>query len=163
MTAIAEAPTQTYTVQEAALLTGLSEHTLRYYERVHLIPDVRRDSSSRHRRYTQEDLRGIEFLKRMRATGMPIADMQRFVRLRMQGEDTTAERIAMLEAHRQRVQVQIAELQSHLAAIDYKIENYQQLELGRLEAVADCLEIYQEHKEGAGATDRRPNKRGKHK
>ena len=56
MTAIAQTKSNTFTVQEAALRSGLSEHTLRYYERVHLIPSILRDKSSRHRRYTQEDL-----------------------------------------------------------------------------------------------------------
>ena len=144
MTAIAQTKSNTFTVQEAALRSGLSEHTLRYYERVHLIPSVLRDKSSRHRRYTQEDLRGIEFLKRMRATGMPISELQRYVRLYAQGDETLEERLAMLQAHRQRVQTQIAELQSHLAVIDFKIENYQHLGQERAWAGKDCLDIREE-------------------
>lgn len=141
MTAIASSTPNTFTVQEAALQTGLSEHTLRYYERVHLIPNVQRDNSSKHRRYTEADLRGIEFLKRMRATGMPIHEMQRYVALYLQGDTTVVERLAMLEAHRERVQAQIAELQSHLAVIDFKIENYQKLETENSWMGTDCLEI----------------------
>ncbi|MCW3096188.1 MAG: MerR family transcriptional regulator [Chthonomonadaceae bacterium] len=141
MTASTQVGSNTFTVQEAAVQTGLSEHTLRYYERVNLIPRVQRDNSSKHRRYTQQDLRGIEFLKRMRATGMPICEMQRYVRLYLQGEETLAERLAMLEAHQQRVQDQIAELQAHLAVIDFKIENYKHLETNRNWTGADCLDI----------------------
>lgn len=141
MTATVPAITNTYTVQEAAIQTGLSEHTLRYYERVNLIPHVQRDDSSKHRRYTAENLRGIEFLKRMRATGMPIGEMQRYVALYQQGDDTVEERLAMLEAHQQRVREQIAELQSHLAVIEFKIENYKCLGSERNWQNDLCLDI----------------------
>ncbi len=115
---------RTYSVQEAAACTGLSEHTLRYYERVGLIAPVQRNDSSKHRRYSDEDLRGIEFLKRLRATGMHICDMQRYVALFQQGNATLEARRAMLEEHGQQVREQIAELQGHLEVIEYKIANY---------------------------------------
>jgi DNA-binding transcriptional MerR regulator len=156
MTASTQAGSNTFTVQEAAVQTGLSEHTLRYYERVNLIPRVQRDNSSKHRRYTQEDLRGIEFLKRMRATGMPICEMQRYVRLYLQGEETLAERLAMLEAHQQRVREQIAELHAHLAVIEFKIENYKQLETNRNWTGADCLDIREQERTQTRLRDSRP-------
>jgi DNA-binding transcriptional MerR regulator len=156
MTATTQTKPDTFTVQEAAIRTGLSEHTLRYYERVHLIPRVHRDTSSKHRRYTQDDLRGIEFLKRMRATGMPICEMQRYVRLYLKGEETLPERLTMLEAHQQRVRDQIAELQAHLAVIDFKIENYKQLETNREWNGADCLAIQAQERAQAGLRENRP-------
>ncbi len=130
-----------YTIQEAAARTGLGEHTLRYYERVGLIPTVPRDDSSRHRRYTANDLRGLEFLKRLRATGMPICRMQEYVGLYQQGDVTLLARRALLEAHGRAVREHIAILQTHLAVIEYKIENYARLGFkgdGDLDA---CLDI----------------------
>ncbi len=116
------------TVQETAERTGLSVHTLRYYEREGLLSPIRRDAGSGHRRYTQEDLTRIYFLQKMRATGMPIPVMQRYVQLFQDGDDTLTERRQLLEAHREHVQAQLAELNDCLALIDYKIANYQQLE-----------------------------------
>ncbi|MBC8104177.1 MAG: MerR family transcriptional regulator [Cytophagales bacterium] len=117
------------TVQAAAAQTGLSVHTLRYYERAGLIPSIRRDDGSGHRRYQDRDLTFIEFLKRLRTTGMPISEMQRYADLMRQGNITMEERKAMLEAHRERVRLQIAELQASLSAIEWKIENYDRLGL----------------------------------
>lgn len=131
----------TYTIQEAAMHTGLSEHTLRYYERVRLIAPVQRDGSSKHRRYTSEDLRALEFLKRLRATGMPIHVMQKYVALFLEGDRTLEERRAMLLAHKQRVLEQIADLQAHLAVIEFKIENYERLEVGLNTDADRCLEV----------------------
>jgi DNA-binding transcriptional MerR regulator len=153
MTVIAQATTHTFTVQEAAVHTGLSEHTLRYYERVNLIPRVQRDKSSKHRRYTQQDLRGIEFLKRMRATGMPICEMQRYVRLYLQGDETVVERLAMLEAHQQRIREQITELQSHLTVIEFKIENYKHLGAERHWTGKDCLDIREQTRTRTESSD----------
>ena len=153
MTATAQITEHTYTVQEAAVQTGLSEHTLRYYERVNLIPRIQREDSSRHRRYTAENLRGIEFLKRMRATGMPIGEMQRYVALYLQGDETVAERLAMLEAHQQRVREQIAELQAHLAVIEFKIENYKHLGAEDNWRADHCLDIRKQSREQAKQTE----------
>ncbi|MGZ3561679.1 MAG: MerR family transcriptional regulator [Vulcanimicrobiaceae bacterium] len=73
------------TIGEAAQLLDLSEDTLGYYERADLTPPVERASSG-HRRYSEEDLRWFSFVVRMRATGMPIATLQRYAALTRQGE-----------------------------------------------------------------------------
>ena len=73
------------TIQEAAAETGLSIHTLRYYERIGLIHPVDRATNG-HRRYTPGDLGWIDLLKRLRATGMPIQRMQQYAALQRQGE-----------------------------------------------------------------------------
>lgn len=115
------------TVQEAAERTGLSVHTLRYYERAGLIPSVGRDAGSGHRRYTGHDLDGIRFLRKMRATGMSIREMQRFVALYRDGDASLPERQRMLEERRCAVLEQIEELQSCLATIDFKLASYARL------------------------------------
>ncbi|MFI9592515.1 MerR family transcriptional regulator [Nonomuraea sp. NPDC052265] len=112
------------TIQEAAQRSGLSAHTLRYYERIGLIHSVGRNLSG-HRDYADEDLQWLDFLTKLRTTGMPIADMCRYAELRRMGEHTSAERLAMLELHRERVQARIAELSKDIKVLDHKIDIYQ--------------------------------------
>jgi DNA-binding transcriptional MerR regulator len=111
------------TIQQAAGETGLSAHTLRYYERIGLIAPVDRASNG-HRRYTEYDVGWIGFLNKLRATGMPIAKMKQYADLQRQGGDTLAERLALLEEHRREVKKRIQELEDNLAVIEYKIEYY---------------------------------------
>ncbi len=115
------------TIQEAAEVTDLSVHTLRYYERIGLLMPVGRAANG-HRRYSQQDINLIRALNKWRKTGMPLADIQRYVQLVQAGETTAAERRAILEAHRETVVSQIEEMQSTLALIDYKIQNYTDIE-----------------------------------
>ena len=115
------------TIQEAADVTGLSVHTLRYYERIGLLHPVGRATNG-HRRYSEQDLTLIRTLNLWRMTGMPLADIQRYVKLVQAGEITAAERRAILEAHRKTVVSQMEELQNTLALIDYKIQNYTDIE-----------------------------------
>jgi DNA-binding transcriptional MerR regulator len=115
------------TIQEAAEETGLTVHTLRYYERIGLLMPVGRAANG-HRRCSQQDINLIRALNRWRLTGMPLADLQHYVRLIQEGDTTAGERRALLEAHRQTVVRQIEELQATLELIDYKIQNYTDLE-----------------------------------
>lgn len=114
------------TIQEAAQRTGLSAHTLRYYERIGLIHSVGRNGSG-HRDYAESDLTWVEFLTKLRTTGMPIADMCRYAELARKGPGTANERRRMLETHRRRVKARIAELSQDLAALDYKINLYKEM------------------------------------
>ncbi len=114
---------QTYSVQEASERAGISAHTLRYYERAGLLDPVHRVGSGSHRRYTDSDLRRVDFVIRMRATGMPIHQLRRYVALLAGGDATMDERCAMLEAHREKVCAQIAEQEHLLTLLDFKIAN----------------------------------------
>lgn len=115
------------TIQQVANLTQLSSHTLRYYERIGLLSSVDRATSG-HRRYSQQDIAWIEFLTRLRATGMPIRQMQQFAELRRQGDETIAQRRSLLEAHQQVVQQQIDQLAVNLEIIQTKIQHYKEME-----------------------------------
>jgi len=117
---------QSLSVGEAAARVGLTTHTLRWYEQVGLVDPVGRDTAGR-RRYTDHDLARLAFLHRMRATGMSVRDMTRYIRLLRAGPETVPERRAMLVEHRDRVLAQIEELRGHLDAIDRKISNYSEL------------------------------------
>lgn len=114
------------TIQEVAQATGLSAHTLRYYERVGLIHPIDREQNT-HRRYTADDVGWIEFLTKLRATGMSIKDMQRYAELQRRGDETLAERVEMLKALRDKVEAHMDELNEHLKLIYYKIEIYQKI------------------------------------
>lgn len=112
------------TIAEAACATGVSAHTLRYYERAGLIGNVGRADSG-HRRYSEEDLAWIQVLQCLRATGMPIRDIRRYAELARSGEGTERERLTLLEEHRAAVQAQLDEVRGHLEFIDRKITTYE--------------------------------------
>lgn len=104
----------------------MSKDTLRYYEKAGLIQAVERSTGGR-RRYASADLDWLTFLLRLRATGMSIADMQRFAELRRVGSATVAERLTLLTAHRDDVGAHLTLLQAHLRALQGKIAHYQAL------------------------------------
>lgn len=113
-----------FTIQEMARVTGLSEYTLRYYERVGLLDPIDRAKSG-HRRYGAADLEWIKFLVFLRATGMSIRQMQECAELKRGGDATRRERLAFLEEHRERVQEQRRTLEEYLANVDKKIHDLQ--------------------------------------
>ncbi|KEF05817.1 MULTISPECIES: MerR family transcriptional regulator [Streptomyces] len=112
-----------YTISEVAEHTGLSAHTLRWYERIGLMPHVDRTHTGQ-RRFTNRDLDWLDLVSKLRLTGMPVADMVRYAELVREGRHTFAEREELLTAHREDVRDRIAELQSTLRVLDYKIDAY---------------------------------------
>jgi DNA-binding transcriptional MerR regulator len=112
-----------YTIAEVADQTGLTAHTLRYYERAGLLDPPERDWNG-HRRYSERDVSMLRLLTRLRATGMPIAEMRRYAELCRVGPETFDERRGLLEDHRRQVLQKIADLRDDLALIDYKISVY---------------------------------------
>ena len=117
--------TTSLTISQVAELTGLSTHTLRYYERAGLMLAPIDRAPSRQRRYTNADVGFVRFLTQLRATSMPIAQVREYVDLVRAGDDATPERLEMLLRHRIAVQAQLDEITTSLAAIDYKIATYQ--------------------------------------
>ena len=130
------------TVQETAELTGLSEHTLRYYERAGLLTGVRRDGSSGHRRYSADDVARGSTLACLRATGMPLEQMRRYFALASRGRNAAEEVRALLEDQREALEERMAAMQGHLDYVRRKIEYWKALEAGdeaRARAIADEL------------------------
>jgi DNA-binding transcriptional MerR regulator len=117
----------TYSIAAAAAHSGLSIDTLRYYERIGLVDPPARDSGGR-RDYSDEDLGWLNFLTRLRTTGMPIRMMREYAQLRRHGVSSTSRRRQILVDHRTGVRERIAELQSCLDVLNYKIENYEQID-----------------------------------
>lgn len=110
------------TITDLAHATGVSKHTLRYYERVGLVPLVHRDRSSGHRRYADGHVQWIAFLRNLRACGMPVREMRAYARLVARGDSTWPARQAMLAKHRARVVATIDALEQHRAMLDAKLE-----------------------------------------
>jgi DNA-binding transcriptional MerR regulator len=110
-------------IGELARQSGLTPHTIRYYERIGLLPRADRDHA-RQRDYDASILTWIEFLGRLKATGMPIRDMLRYAELRAGGAATEPERRRLLERHREAVRARVASLQDCLLVLDGKISGY---------------------------------------
>ncbi|WP_186382674.1 MerR family transcriptional regulator [Amycolatopsis rhizosphaerae] len=118
------------TIAEAARRTGVSVHTLRYYERAGLVVSPVGRNHAGRRRYHRLDLEWITVCTRLRATGMPIRTIRRYAELVSAGYGNEQDRLALLEAHRTEVIAKLAELQENLQLIDHKIDVYR----GRLAA-----------------------------
>jgi DNA-binding transcriptional MerR regulator len=117
--------TTALSISDAARASGVSAHTLRYYERAGLLDPVDRAASG-HRRYAEEDLARIQFLTKLRSTGMPIRQIREYAELMRGGDDTHEARLALLEAHRDAVRAHLAETERNLELIDYKIGFYRE-------------------------------------
>ncbi len=113
-----------YSIGEFSRLTNLGIHTLRYYEHENLITPKR--NSSNRRCYSDKDLAWTYFIKRLKDTGMPIKEIQRYAKLRAKGDLTLNERMEMLTVHRESLNEQIKALQEHMAKLDDKIDFYRQ-------------------------------------
>lgn len=116
-----------FTIQQISKMTRLSVHTLRYYEKIGLLNEVNRDTNG-YRRYSESDISWINFLIRLRATGMPVSEMKQFSDLRSQGDSTISSRRELLENHQKNVLKQIKELKDNFNKIEEKIEYYKGLE-----------------------------------
>ena len=114
-------------IGDLAAVSGLTIDTLRWYEKIGLIRRPPRDGGGR-RVYPPDTPAWIGFLARLKATGMSVADMLVYARLREQGPQTTAPRREMLERHRAQVLAQIALLQDSVVVLDDKIETYRSIE-----------------------------------
>ena len=98
-----------YSISEFSRVTGLGIHTLRYYEHEGLIIPLR--NSSNRRRYSEKDIAWIAFIKRLKATGMPIKEIKKYAALRAEGDATLSDRMEMLVQHRKSLNEQIRQLQ----------------------------------------------------
>lgn len=112
------------TIAEVSKKYGLTADTLRYYERIGLLPTVNRNSSG-NRDYTQEDCRWVQFIKCMRSAGLSIEILIEYVNLFQQGNATTATRKELLLEQRKQIFEKIEELQGTLEYLDKKIDGYE--------------------------------------
>jgi DNA-binding transcriptional MerR regulator len=111
-------------ISEVSEQCGVTADTLRYYERIGLLPPVNR-SESGIRDYSDLDVRRVEFIKCMRSAGLPVEVLIRYYALVQQGDETMEERKAILVQHRAEIEARMAELQKTLDLLDYKISFYE--------------------------------------
>jgi DNA-binding transcriptional MerR regulator len=114
------------TIREAAERTGLTAHTLRFYERIGLLEPIARGAGG-HRRYRDQDLGWIRLMICLRKSGMPIRTLQEFARLQREGDPSGERRRAILEQHRRDALAMIEEISTHLAVVERKLESFERL------------------------------------
>ncbi|MET8797249.1 MerR family transcriptional regulator [Nocardia sp. NPDC004568] len=114
-----------HSIGAAARHCGLSQDTLRWYERIGLLAHIGRDHTGK-RRFSDRDLDWLTLITRLRTTGMTVADMIRYAELVRAGASTVPERLAMFRKTRADVLDRIAELEQTVAVLDHKISLYEQ-------------------------------------
>ena len=118
-------------IGEVAERTGLTAHTLRFYEREGILPHQVQRTPSGHRVYTDAEVKWLKICKGLRASGMPLAQIREFIALVKNGEGNEHERVALLRKHQDNLTAQIEELRECFDWIELKAGTYeQQLALG---------------------------------
>lgn len=113
------------TITEVSKKYDLSQDTLRYYERIGLIPKVNRNKSG-IRDYLEEDCRWVEFVKCMRSAGLPIEVLIDYVTLFQQGDETIEARKEILIGQRKQLIEKMEDMKETIERLDYKIDRYEQ-------------------------------------
>ncbi|WP_107417313.1 MerR family transcriptional regulator [Streptomyces sp. CB00455] len=121
-----EAAAQSLSIGEVAERTGLSVHALRFYEREGLLVGPVQRTSGGRRRYTPVDVEWLLICVKLRESGMPLADLKHFAELVRHGPGNEAERLHLLDTHRQRVDAQIQALEECRSVITWKVAVYAQ-------------------------------------
>lgn len=116
-----------FEINEVSKITKLKAHTLRYYENIGLIKDIRRNAAGK-RVYTEQDLKWLEVINRLRETGMNIRKMQEYARLRHMGDETISERKNMMENHLESINREIKKLLEAKDYVENKIKIYNEME-----------------------------------
>ena len=127
-----------YSIQQVCEKTGLTAHTLRYYEKEGLLTGVAR-STGGFRQYSDEDMEWLGLVCCLKNTGMPLQEIARFVQLAHQGDGTLEERVELLKDHREKLIARMEEMQRYLEKITWKVNFF-----------SGKLEEYREAKEPSG-------------
>ncbi|MBC8080241.1 MAG: MerR family transcriptional regulator [Gorillibacterium sp.] len=115
-----------YAIKEAAEQVGLTAHTLRYYEQEGLLPSLKRDQH-KNRIFDQQDIEWLQFIRCLRDTGMPVAEMKHFAQLTLQGDHTMRDRLQILQGHKRSIEQKMAEMNRFLGKITDKAAWYESL------------------------------------
>lgn len=114
-----------YTIGQVAQKMGLTAHTLRFYDKEGLLPNVRKNSAG-IRRFTEEDLGWLAVLECLKSTGLQLKEIKHYLDLCRQGDDSLQERMQIFLRQKERIQQQINELQQNMKKIDFKIKYYEE-------------------------------------
>jgi DNA-binding transcriptional MerR regulator len=123
----------TYTIKEAAALTGLPASTLRYYESIGVIAPISRGASSKHRVYDEDDLDQLMWVACLAATGMSVSDMRRYVANGQLGPSAAAEQIELLVAQEQRLALEAEHIALRQRYVALKIDYWRAVKAGDTE------------------------------
>jgi DNA-binding transcriptional MerR regulator len=110
-------------IGELSRKTGLSIHTIRYYEKIGIIRKNGKDKSG-HREYADNDIEWIKFITCLKAIEMPLNDILHFICLREKGDKTLPERVKIMKLQRIKLKSKIDDLKKHIKHIDYKISHF---------------------------------------
>lgn len=116
-----------FEISDVSKITKLKPHTLRYYESIGLIKDIRRNASGK-RVYTEADLKWLEVINRLRTTGMNINKMKEYARLRHMGDSTVSERKKIMEEHLKSIEFEIERLTEAKNYVERKVQIYSEME-----------------------------------
>ena len=123
----------TYTIKEAATLTGLPASTLRYYESIGVIAPISRGASSKHRVYDEDDLDQLLWIACLAATGMSVADMRQYVANAPLGPAAAGEQIELLAAQERRLAVEAEQIELRQRYVRLKIDYWHAVDAGDVE------------------------------
>ena len=115
-------------IKKVSEQTGVSADTIRYYERIGLLPRVRRNKSG-IRDFSEQDIATLEFIRCFRRAGMSVESLIEYMNLVEQGEGTEEARMHLLQEQRDKLDARIEELLATRKRMDYKIKNYQSISL----------------------------------
>ena len=122
-----------YSIGQVAAKTGLTVHTLRYYEKEGLLPFVRK-SSSGLRMFSDNDLGWLSIIECLKKTGMPLKGIKQYIDWFREGDSTLPQRLEMFKQQQLKVLAQIEQIQKYLQKIDYKVKLYEEaVKLGSFE------------------------------
>lgn len=112
-------------------ISGISAHTLRYYEKIGIFQEINRNHSG-HRNFSENDILWAEFINRLKETGMPLEQIKKYAVLRKQGEQTAGARMELLINHATALKKRISDEQQHLKKISEKIEYYEKILINKI-------------------------------
>lgn len=125
-----------YSIGQVAKKTGLTAHTLRYYEKEGLLPFVQK-SGSGLRVFSDSDLGWLAMIECLKETGMPLKGIKQYIDWYIEGDGTLKQRLEMFETQKIKIEEQIELFQKHLAKINYKIKLYKEaVKAGSLDIAA---------------------------
>jgi len=114
---------KTYSIGEVAKQLGVSTHTLRFYDKEGLLPNVHKNSAGL-RRFTQDDINWLKVMECLKSTGLPLKEIKYYLQLSKLGDATLQERLQIFQKQKQRLEQQIKDLQSNMERINFKIKYY---------------------------------------
>jgi len=124
---------RSYTIKEAAALTGLPASTLRYYESIGVIRPISRGASSKHRVYDEDDLDELMWIACLAATGMSVSDMRQYVANGALGPSAAEQQVELLAAQERRLAQEAEQVALRRRYVALKITYWQAIAAGDTE------------------------------